>query len=59
MITPYLSQIRDMIATTNNGKLMLAAIEDPVVRDAARLLVKRGFLVKATFMTYGDSVRLA
>lgn len=49
--------IRDMIKTTNNGKLMIKNIPYPA-RAAVDDLVGRGLLHLATFIEPGDSVRL-
>lgn len=54
---PYLPEIAKLIDQTNNGKLMLDNLPKHL-RDAVPLLVNRGFLRRATFMTTGDSVRL-
>jgi len=56
-MTNPLAEIQALLATTNNGKLMLANIPGPA-RSAVPLLVKRGFLARATFMRPGDAVRL-
>jgi len=56
-MTPYLTEIAKQIDLTNNGKLLVSALPDHL-RKAVPLLVNRGFLVKATFMTFGDAVRL-
>lgn len=57
-MTPYLSEIAQQIDLTNNGKLLITALPKHL-QDAVPLLIKRGFLYRATFMTTGDAVRLA
>ncbi len=59
MTTNYLSEIAKQIDLTNNGKLLVSALPTQALRDAVPLLVNRGFLRRATFMTNGDAVRLA
>ena len=56
-MTPYLTDIAKQIDLTNNGKLLVSALPDNL-RKAVPLLVNRGFLRRATFMTTGDAVRL-
>lgn len=53
-----LHTIVSLIAGTNNGKLMIDRIPQPA-RAAVPLLIKRGFLKRATFMEFGDAVRVA
>lgn len=54
----YLTEIKAMIATTNNGKLMLERIPQPA-RAAVPKLIELGYLKRATFLYPGDAVKEA
>jgi hypothetical protein len=56
-MTDSLNLIRSLIATTNNGKLMVANIPFPARREVPDLIAS-GALVRATFMRFADAVRL-
>ena len=56
--TKALALITNLIACTNNGKLMKVNIPFPA-RDMVNDLIDEGLLARATFMKPGDSVRLA
>lgn len=53
----HLQIIQELIATTNNGKLMLRNIQIPV-RESVPALIAAGKLNPATFMVFADSVTL-
>ena len=45
------------INMTNNGKLMIANVPQEL-RSSLPGLLDEGFIVKATFLSYGDAIRL-